>query len=383
MNAWDSLEDELRAAARRAGARRFPRFAPRRRRGPWPALVAGLAAAVVVLLVVARGDGPGTIPDDERAVATATATASGSPSGLRLSQTPVPADQLAAFAVLRRPQTADERSDVLALLEDLVQRYDGVRADGLRVLSRARGEIVALVPLERGPFGRDRSKDVRDPLCLLRGAQQVGYGLTCGTLAEVLDGRVRWTRPPAGLAPDFAARVRVRVRGGRTITLTPRNNYYDAADVDPSLVGIQPPRWLNAQGSEHRPTRTPPAAPGGAVRSMPELSPSDLRATPVAADDPSLKEALSLMGDRHDVVRAWKVRGLQGHVLLTHKGAQWCLSIPDPLTDHPDAERGVACVLDARFQSRGAYVGLTPRDGKNAISVTVQPDQKTIRIRQR
>lgn len=374
MNAWDSLEDELRAATRRAGARRFARP---RRRGPWLALAAGLAAVVVVLLVAVRGDGPGTIPDDERAVGTATATPS--PSGLRLSRSPVPADQLAAFAVLRRPQTADERADVLALLEDMGQRYDGIRADGIRVLSRARDEIVALVPLERGRYGRDPSKDVLDPLCLLRGAKPIGYGLTCGTLAEVLNGRVRWPRPPAGLAPDFASRVRVRVSGGRTVTLTPRNNYYDAAEVDPSLVGIQPPQWLNAQGSV---IRTMPS-PGGGARSMPKLDPSDLRATPVAPDDPSLKEALSLLDDRHEVVRAWKVRGLQGHVLLTRKGVQWCLSIPDPLADQPDAERGVGCGPDSRFQRRGAYAGMTPQDGKNGVSVTVKPDLKTIRVRQR
>jgi hypothetical protein len=58
------------------------------------------------------------------------------------------------------------------------------------------------------------------------------------------------------------------------------------------------------------------------------------------------------------------VRGLEGHVLLTRKRAQWCLSVPDPLTDHPDAERGVGCVPDSRFQRRGAYVGLGAPDGR-------------------
>jgi hypothetical protein len=124
-------------------------------------------------------------------------------------------------------------------------------------------------------------------------------------------------------------------------------------------------------------------SPAGTPPVLPKLAPKDLRATPVAPDAPSLKEALSLLDDSHEVVRAWKVRGLEGHVLLTRKGGQWCLSVPDPLTDHPDAERGVGCVPDSRFQRRGADVGLGSPDGTSGISVTVKPDLKTIRIRQR
>src|SRR5262249_10817519 len=132
-------------------------------------------------------------------------------------------------------------------------------------------------------------------------------------------------------------------------------------------------------------TASPTFAPSPArtPRAMPKLSPDDLRATPVAPGDSSLNEALSLLDHNHQLVRAWKVRGLQGHVLLTRKGTQWCLSAPDPLTDRPDAERGVGCVPDSRFQRRGAYVGLVPADGRRAISITVKPDLKTIRIRQR
>ena len=132
-------------------------------------------------------------------------------------------------------------------------------------------------------------------------------------------------------------------------------------------------------------TSTPPFAPSpaGTPRAMPKLDAKALRATPVAPDDSSLKEALSLLDDSHQVVRAWKVRGLEGHVLLTRKSAQWCLSVPDPLTDHPDAERGVGCVPDSRFQRRGAYIGLGRADGKRQITVTVKPDLTTIRIRQR
>jgi hypothetical protein len=125
------------------------------------------------------------------------------------------------------------------------------------------------------------------------------------------------------------------------------------------------------------PTPTPTPTPVPTARSIPKLSAEELRATPVAPDSPSLKEALSLMDDSHQVVRAWKVPGLEGHVLLTRKGDEWCLSAPDPLTDSPDAERGVGCGPDSRFQQRGAYIGI------GNVTVTVQPDQKTIRVRQR
>jgi hypothetical protein len=131
------------------------------------------------------------------------------------------------------------------------------------------------------------------------------------------------------------------------------------------------------------PTVSPPPSLGGTSRSMPKLDRGKLRATPVAPDDPGLSEALSGLNDSHKVVRAWKVRGLQGHVLLTRKGDQWCLSAPDPLTDYPDAERGVGCAADRWFQRRGASIGLTPADGRNGITITVKPDLKTIRIRQR
>jgi hypothetical protein len=387
MNAWDDLEHELRAATRRAADRRLTLVLPRRRRAPWLALAAGLAASALVLLVAVRGNRPSTIPADERAVATATALSSGLTT---LSDSPVPADQLETFAVLRRAQTPHERSDVLALLAN-TRGYVGIRANAIRVLARTRGEIVALVPMERGRFGPNPSKDALDPLCLLRGSERDGLALTCGTLADVLGGGVRWTRPPAGLAPDVAARVRLRVRGGRTITVTPRDNYYDAAAIDSSLVSIQPPQWISAEGDNVRltapstptATPTPPPPPNRAARTMPKLTSKDLRPTPVAAGDSRLEEALSLLDANHKVVRAWNVRGLQGHVLLTRKDGQWCLSTPDPLTDQPDAERGVGCVPDSRFQRRGAYVALTPPDGENGITVTVKPDLKTIRIRQR
>jgi hypothetical protein len=103
----------------------------------------------------------------------------------------------------------------------------------------------------------------------------------------------------------------------------------------------------------------------------------DLSATPVDPADPSLREALSLLDPSHKVVRAWSVPGLKGHVLLTRKGEEWCLSAPDPLAGRPDAERGVGCAPASRHQSHGDYIGI------GDIVITLPPGSDTLRIRQR
>jgi len=193
------------------------------------------------------------------------------------------------------------------------------------------------------------------------------------SLRETAERRARRRRPPVIPALIAVAAVAVAL-----ILITQRDDTQPAGEVPAT-----PTATATATATS---TPTPNFAPSPAPRTprtMPKLDPEDLRATPVAPDDPSLKEALSLLDKRHKVVRAWSVPGLQGHVLLTRKGAQWCLSAPDPLTDYPDAERGVGCSPDSRFQRRGVYIGMVPADGKRGIEVTVEPDMKTIRVRQR
>jgi hypothetical protein len=64
---------------------------------------------------------------------------------------------------------------------------------------------------------------------------------------------MRTTLPPRGLAPDRAARVTVRVRGGRTVSVTPRHNYYDLSWVgEGGAAGIARPRFYDAHGHEIR-----------------------------------------------------------------------------------------------------------------------------------
>jgi hypothetical protein len=100
---------------------------------------------------------------------------------------------------------------------------------------------------------RDPGDDVKDGLCLLSG-DAGSAGMTCASFADAVAGRLRWTIPPRGLAPDGAVTATVRVRGGRTIEVKPRNNYFDTAWVGESgAYAIAHPRFYDAQHHEIKP----------------------------------------------------------------------------------------------------------------------------------
>ncbi len=61
---------------------------------------------------------------------------------------------------------------------------------------------------------------------------------------------------------------------------------------------------------------------------------------PIAPDDPTLD---GLLGEGAQIVQAWSVPKLKGHVILSRRGTDWCLSAPDPATNEPDIERGSTC----------------------------------------
>ena len=104
------------------------------------------------------------------------------------------------------------------------------------------------------------------------------------------------------------------------------------------------------------PNQTPPPVPPRHKNGPLELA----AALPVAPGAPALK---GLLGGSPEIVRAWYVRKLKGHVILSRRaetpspgngaepqlherlmrGRVWCLSAPDPLTDEPDIERGSTC----------------------------------------
>jgi len=108
---------------------------------------------------------------------------------------------------------------------------------------------------------------------------------------------------------------------------------------------------------------TPAPAVGNAPASEPTPAPAAKlqKAQRVPADDPALQPLLP----GHTIVRAWNVPEYRGHVILSRKGDEWCLSAPDPATDQPDVERGVTCVPPARFQSKGIELGI----GENRVEV--------------
>ena len=89
-------------------------------------------------------------------------------------------------------------------------------------------------------------------------------------------------------------------------------------------------------------TPTPPPVVDVTVTPSPQADGSLKLATavPVAPDDPALD---GLLGSTQQIVRAWEVRKLKGHVILSRRGGEWCLSAPDPATNEPDIERGSTC----------------------------------------
>jgi hypothetical protein len=205
MSAFDTLEDQLRSPAKR------------RRRNYLPAVA--LAVTLLVAVVIARG-GEGTAERPAMAPPTA--------------ETPLPHDQLTDFAVLRRPPS---RADMDPAVDRIVERMGRVRRSKVRVL-RAH-PLTLLVPVE---FQRNRGATIRDQLCLaISNDNGESFGSSCASLTEVRHGALHYTIPPIGLAPDFVKQVKLRVRGGKTLTLTPHNNLYQASkDAYP----IQPPRWV-------------------------------------------------------------------------------------------------------------------------------------------
>jgi hypothetical protein len=67
---------------------------------------------------------------------------------------------------------------------------------------------------------------------------------------------------------------------------------------------------------------------------------AELIAPKAIAADAQLDET---HGDIENLVRAWSVPALKGHVYLERRGDDWCLSAPDPLSPLPDIERGMGC----------------------------------------
>lgn len=191
-----------------------------------------------------------------------------------VATTPVPGDQTAAFAVLRRPQTdADRGPQVEALLKVLSKReLGGVHLDSVRLLAKRPEGITVLVAVER--IGTDDPgyppQRKYDQLCLYqtidhgwrrgRRVPRAVVGGSCGTVADIAAGRMlsgaQWDGrlSASGLLPDGVVRVEIPLTGGPTIrTRAANNTFHVDAAVPVGHYNRNNVRWYDADGRQvHR-----------------------------------------------------------------------------------------------------------------------------------
>ena len=207
----------------------------------------------------------------------------------------VPADQLAALAILRRPQTAADRGPLVQQALRVLDRrtINGIHTDAIRVIFRDRGQVAILVPAERIGNPVHPATLQRHLLCLISSshaasqtinvidhgkrkiihlrAGDTGWGWTCGDTTMlrtsgiqtgtspdasgglVVNGRANWpVQNRITLVPDGVARVTVRLRHRQTVTVPVHNNVYRYTTRDsPAFMGTI---WYDTQGRriDHR-----------------------------------------------------------------------------------------------------------------------------------
>jgi hypothetical protein len=180
------------------------------------------------------------------------------------ARAPVPGDQRAAIAVLRRAQTdADRTPHVLAVLRLLVRaEINGVHVDGVRLLRTRSDGVTILVPAER--VGRHdngyQSSVRRQVLCVLTSTRfrpgtkgLSGAGQVCGTTADLRTTGIRMNMHTQngwvvnGLVPDGVARVVIRLRRHHSVTAPVRDNLYEV-NTGRELPPAWGVRWLDADG---------------------------------------------------------------------------------------------------------------------------------------
>jgi hypothetical protein len=187
---------------------------------------------------------------------------------VRVSHTAPPAAQRAALAVLRRPQTAADRSwaarqaiQVTSRFETLHGRQIGlslgaVRADAVRVLGRAAGNTFVLIP-RTSQRDLDRGRRDRDVLCVVGVAPRGGAGWSnCETTRQLLsEGDFGgYNRTEYALLPDRVGYVRAYTCA-TSVDFPVHENFFHYARVDPHGKGGVPSyQWL---GHDRRPIATP------------------------------------------------------------------------------------------------------------------------------
>ena len=204
------------------------------------------------------------------------------------STAPLPPDQLARLAVLRRPQSpGDRQAPIPRMLTYLDGHHiSGVHVEGIRVLDRRSAGIAVLVPVEQEhlPSGATYESARRGLLCLMFGSE-TGVALSCGTSADLEAGRMagsaQFLSRPAelfGLVPDGVASVGITYPDGTTSHAAITNNAYVIEEPSAAqTAGAPQVRWLDASGKDTGPDAAP------ALTSSPHRRPA-----PPPSRDPSL-----------------------------------------------------------------------------------------------
>jgi hypothetical protein len=150
-----------------------------------------------------------------------------------ISGTPPPADQLATLAVLRREQTAADRSGALATgaLRAINASSSGVRTDYIRVLAGgADASGFVLVPVAERRANLASPAALSDALCLY-GAQSGAFAVNCYSLSEIRAGTALAFAfgQVFGLAPDGVSTVTITMAGGLRVSAPVDDNFFDAS----------------------------------------------------------------------------------------------------------------------------------------------------------
>lgn len=232
---------QLSAAAAELAAARRPLAVARRRRLPW------LTRPVAVGLALTAFAGSAFA-----AVAIWTPLLGNPRYGYNpgVSTTAPPADQLAALAVLRRPQTDADRGALSAAALTYINDYTtGVRTEYVRLLATVGTEAFVLVPVaERRSSAStggapSESAPLANALCLyISDTSPMLADVACWSLAQVTGGRA-WGLLDGqfyGLAPDGLTGVTVTAVGTPTASAPITNNLF-VLTLSPSGAPIGTP----------------------------------------------------------------------------------------------------------------------------------------------
>ena len=178
----------------------------------------------------------------------------------------IPKDQLAALAVLRRPQTEADRGPQVRRVLKVIgsEETGGIHLDGVRLLASHGDRSLVLVPAQRvGSHQRGFPSTIQRNTLLLIAAGPASAGATRGTASELrargitvstsgsisADGASGWT--VNGLVPDGVIGVEVTLRGGVVKTATVHNNSYEIPTG--GQIGYLRTRWQHADGHFSKP----------------------------------------------------------------------------------------------------------------------------------